>query len=143
MGMKGRRVKFMYPSLGFGSTIPAKPNDDKRTAKLHMEVTRNLTDALFAYLTFDDQYVLDEVVSEPVSYGPTPEALISAVKGRDVIQHQIEQIEASLEGVPEMQVKIIEATMLTPLRASLDYQNDYVSQVQQALEKGQEQKQAG
>lgn len=133
----------MYPPMPVSyMNVPADPRM-KELAEQRVATARKLTDALFEWLSFSDRLTIDTFdIPVPSSSSTlyrntyTTEDLIGAVKRRDATQAQIDSIRESLndESVPEMQVRIIEATIVAPLQAQLDSQNEWISNMQREIE---------
>lgn len=129
--------------MGF-HCVPSDPKS-KDLAEKRIEICSRLTTALFEYLTFNDQVLIDTFDIEPPPqppnvYGFTLESLMRTQKTREMLQHQIDQIETALQNEPRTKpgvdslLTMMEASVLTPLKMQLEQCDEHIAEIQKALE---------
>jgi hypothetical protein len=135
-----------FPAPARGLSYACVPSDPKlkEIAEKRIAIIKRMTDALFEYLTFNEQLTIDTFDIEPPKpsanmYGYTVESLMRAQSAREQTQSQIDKLENAIDALPEgtagdLQESIMESMMLVPLRAQLEQQDSHIADIQKALE---------
>lgn len=100
--------------------------DEKR------RVVRQLTDAIYQYLTMDCD--MHERLALPSLPDPA-EQLARAVDDRDIMVSRLEKAREQMQDAPEIMHSSLEMAIITPMEQNLQHQEDYISRLQKQMEK--------
>jgi len=126
--------------IGVG-TLDISHNHFKSAASKRIEITRALTNALFAYLTFDSQMILDAEEPKPYRYpAPSPEDLVKQKAICEELEERITGLQEWLESgeIPEAANAIVKVEILAPLEQQLNSSREYLSIIQNAIEQSEQ-----
>jgi hypothetical protein len=130
------------------------PDDPKikEIAEKRIAVVKRLTDAAFEFLTFSDQLTIDTFGCAQPEYAPpkppkgfyTLESLVRVQEARQATQTQIDGINEAIEKINDSEhgevsaplAGLAQAILLPTLQAQLKSQDDYIKEIQDALEEG-------
>ena len=134
-------------SMGYAflKVSPIEKAVQKKILEDRLAVAKRLTDAVFDYLTFDVKLALDSQDIEPpppYQYRYTLDDLNSACKSRDVLQHQIEQMETAIQAAPKEVSDVLRAYLFPPIEAQIAACEHQISEIQRSIEKQDEQGEA-